>query len=187
MSRLTLLTAAAFAVTILGACDSGGAKPSPSPSATPALAEPTAQASDPPIVTYIPPPPSPAPPSAAAASPAAEDPLRKAVQAYFTRIDQVLRPPKHGVPAEVPDADALLVTLRQRAEEARKIEAPELCAEHHRQILALLDAGISLADRMRVLRDTKDQTALLGFAADRRALDDQEKQIDALAAELKQR
>jgi hypothetical protein len=63
---------------------------------------------------------------------------------------------------------------------------PAPVAEHHRQTLELLDAGIVLADRMRVLKDTQDKSALLAFETDRRSLDEQEKRLDALAAEIKQ-
>jgi hypothetical protein len=168
------------AVAVLAGCGGGG-KPSPSPSA-PAM--PIRRTYDT-LATVPPAQPLESPSPAASASPA-EDPVRRQVQNYFARIDQTLRPPKHGVTAQVADASVLLATLQQKSEQVRKLEVPAPAAEHHRQTLELLDAAMALADRMRVLKDTQDKSALLAFETDRRSLDEQEKRLDALATEIKQ-
>ena len=89
------------------------------------------------------------------------------------------------MPADVPDADVLIVALRDKSDKVRALDAPAPVADHQRQVLAMLDASLALADRMRALRNTQDPSAKLAFAADRRTLEEQERQLDALAAEIK--
>jgi hypothetical protein len=184
--RLALASAVVLALGALGGCGEPSAKP-PRPTPWPQAVTPPPET----IPRAIPPPGVPPPPpdavaGASGAAPQAEDPVRKKVGAYFQSVDRLLRAPKHGVPAEVPDAAVLLATLRSRADQVRALEVPEPCAAHHRQLLDLLESAIGLVDRTRALGAGRDQSAQLAFAADRRTLDEQEKQLDALAAEIQQ-
>jgi hypothetical protein len=195
MSRCPCCAAMA-AVVVLAGCS--GAQPRPTPTPTAGYSGPRdyqpqpeqAPAEGPPPAGEVaPPPPAAASGPAAGAARGAEadaDYQRKLVTYYFSMVDFTLRAPKHGVPAELTDADALLASLQQKAEKIRGLTVPAACADHHRQVLGLLDGSMALADRMRALRNTQDPSVKLSFAADRSALGEQEKQIDTLAAEIKQ-
>jgi hypothetical protein len=189
MAQARLVPLGLLGLALLAGCDGSSSPPRGEPATPPPT---TASAPQPPAEAApggaaLEAPPS-ATPSAdpAAAPPPGGDPTARRVQLYFEWINYLLRSPKHGVPAEVADANLLLTTLRGRADEVRKLDVPEPCAQHHRQVLEMLDSAMALVDRMRALGPTKDQNALVAFAADRRALDEQDKQLDALAAEIKQ-
>lgn len=180
---------------------------SPLPTETPeAVAGPIVPGATPVSGAWTPPlqPTAPAQPAAQEPPPPAapDTAVRDEVARYFEQVESIQSQGKYwSDPQALAKAlmdqagkgdssgfDKLLETNRRVRDELRGLQVPAPCAEHHRLTLALVEDGMSLLSQVRdsAMNPTQDMGALNAYATGGRELEARAKEVDALAARIKQ-
>lgn len=142
----------------------------------------------------------PSPPSVSPGS-APRDTLHGEVANYFREVEAIQSQARsagdpealartlleQGAKGDVSGLAALAAANQKVRDGLRAVAVPEPCREHHRQTLALIEESVAMLERVRSQLGGDDESSLAALPAEGRALEQQAKDVDALAAAIKRR